>query len=181
MLAEFSQESDRPEAPLASAPSVTNHTLAPRRARWYALETPIAPPPMTATLGCVWLLMLLTSIEALGLQQDQRQHSFKGPTPDILCRHRCPAPQPIAVQVTARPTDLGSSCPTDFGRGERGFWRWRMRPNRHRSTPSRGDHRGRRASAGYVDAGCPFGLTTSQVPPNSVTLWHSTWYMPSCA
>src|SRR5215203_6360630 len=121
MLAEFSQESDRPEAPLASAPSVTNHTLAPRRARWYALETPIAPPPMTATLGCVWLLMLLTSIEALGLQQDQRQHSFKGPTPDILCRHRCPAPQPIAVQVTARPTDLGSSCPTDFGSGERGF------------------------------------------------------------
>src|SRR5829696_7706671 len=77
MLAEFSQESDRPEAPLASAPSVTNHTLAPRRARWYALETPIAPPPMTATLGCVWLLMLLTSIEALGLRQDQRHHSFQ--------------------------------------------------------------------------------------------------------
>src|SRR5215212_6955646 len=84
MLAEFSQERDRPEAPLASAPSVTNHTLAPRRAKWYAAETPIAPPPMTATLGCVWLLMLLTSIEALGLRQDQRHHSFKGPTPIFL-------------------------------------------------------------------------------------------------
>ena len=33
---------------------------------------------MTATLGCVWLLMLLTSIEAFGLRQDQRHHSFKG-------------------------------------------------------------------------------------------------------
>jgi hypothetical protein len=37
------------------------------------------------------------------------------------------------------------------------------------------------ASGGYVAAGCPFGLTTSQVPPYSVTLWHSTWYFPSCA
>src|SRR5215211_2767152 len=70
---------------------------------------------MTATLGCVWLLMLLTSIEALGLRQDQRQHSFKRTDADISCRHRCHALQPLAVQVTARPTDLGSRCPTDLG------------------------------------------------------------------
>src|SRR5215204_1141877 len=62
MAAEFSQDKDRPEAPLASAPSVTSHTLAPRRARWYALETPITPPPMTATLSCDWLFILLRSI-----------------------------------------------------------------------------------------------------------------------
>jgi hypothetical protein len=40
MPPELIQDRDRPEAPLASAPSVNSQTFAPRRARWYALETP---------------------------------------------------------------------------------------------------------------------------------------------
>ena len=49
MRDEFSQESERPDAPLAGAPSVTRVTLAPRRARCTAEETPKTPPPITAT------------------------------------------------------------------------------------------------------------------------------------
>src|SRR3954453_8774179 len=49
MPAEFRQESERPDAPLAGAPSVTRVTLTPRRARWTAEETPKTPPPITAT------------------------------------------------------------------------------------------------------------------------------------
>src|SRR5690349_15755338 len=48
--AEFSQESERPDAPLAKGPSVTRVTRAPRRARCTADETPKTPPPITATL-----------------------------------------------------------------------------------------------------------------------------------
>jgi hypothetical protein len=36
-------------------------------------------------------------------------------------------------------------------------------------------------SLDYAAAGLPSGWTTSQVPPNSWTLWHSTWCFPSWA
>jgi hypothetical protein len=49
MREEFNQESERPEASLARAPSVTRITWTPRRARCTAEETPKMPPPMIAT------------------------------------------------------------------------------------------------------------------------------------
>ena len=47
--AELSQESERPEAPLAGRVSVTSATRAPPRARWSAVATPKMPAPITAT------------------------------------------------------------------------------------------------------------------------------------
>src|SRR3954453_23619453 len=49
MRDEFSQESERPDAPLAGTPSVTRVTPTPRRARRTAEETPKTRPPITAT------------------------------------------------------------------------------------------------------------------------------------
>src|SRR4051794_30013188 len=49
--AEFSQDRERPEARLASGPSVTSTTRAPARANERAVETPRIPPPTTATSG----------------------------------------------------------------------------------------------------------------------------------
>jgi hypothetical protein len=40
---------------------------------------------------------------------------------------------------------------------------------------------GSRSAADRQSAGLPEGVTTSQSPPYSVTLWHKTWFLPSSA
>ena len=50
MPAEFSQDKERPDVPLVSMVSVSKITSAPARASCWAIDTPITPPPTTATL-----------------------------------------------------------------------------------------------------------------------------------
>ena len=48
-MKEFSHDSDRPDAPPASGPSVISVTATPRPASCVAVQTPSTPPPTTAT------------------------------------------------------------------------------------------------------------------------------------
>ena len=57
--AEFSQDSDRPEAALVSSPSVISTTSTPARASWWAVDTPRTPPPMTAVRGSLLVMVFL--------------------------------------------------------------------------------------------------------------------------
>ena len=50
MPAAFNQDKERPDAPLLNTFSVNKITSAPARASCWAVEAPITPPPMTATL-----------------------------------------------------------------------------------------------------------------------------------
>ena len=50
MPAAFSHANERPDAPLVGSLSVSKITSAPARASWRAVDTPITPPPTTATL-----------------------------------------------------------------------------------------------------------------------------------
>src|SRR5215213_4085034 len=121
--------------------------------------------------------MLLTSIEALELRQDQRgsflqrdrRRRFSAAI-DALYRNRSwfrsQLARPTSGQAARRTSGDESEGFGAGGCGRIGIGA----PHREAITEV-----ARRASRGYVDAGCPFGLTTSQVPPNPVTLWHSTW------
>ncbi|MNL81421.1 hypothetical protein D3C87_2085340 [compost metagenome] len=59
MRAEFSQESERPEAPLAGGPSLRIVTLMPRRASCTPVETPKIPAPMMTAEEMVLSVMEL--------------------------------------------------------------------------------------------------------------------------
>jgi hypothetical protein len=49
MPAEFNQDRERPDASLVGTLSVSKITFAPARASCQAVDTPITPPPTTAT------------------------------------------------------------------------------------------------------------------------------------
>jgi hypothetical protein len=84
-------------------------------------------------------------------------------------------------QVTARPTDPRIKLSGRLREPTARFWVPASAAESATEHPITRRPPKTPASGGYVGAGCPFGLTTSQVPPYSVTLWHSTWYFPSCA
>ena len=70
MRAEFSQDSERPEAPLAGGPSLRMVTRMPRRASWTPVETPKMPAPMMTAEEMVVSVMVV-SFNRLVMQMDQ--------------------------------------------------------------------------------------------------------------
>src|SRR5829696_827400 len=90
----------------------------------------------------------------------------------IFSRHES-LPGNRRSQVTARPTDPRIKLSADFGSRQRGLVPASAAESASEHPIARRPPK-TPASGGYVAAGCPFGLTTSQVPPYSVTLWHNT-------